>query len=473
MRKLKIRYLVEKRQKGHSLWYWQPTRTLLAAGWLTRRLAERTNDLADAVREAEQINRELDAWRRGTKGIAAAPGSLPDIIRRYQSDEAFNKMNLTSQRHVMRRCKFIELWSERAGHPPFKTVDRKAAKQFYRALKAGTAAVPPRGKGGPVPKDPEAARLRIAGHVIGTCRVLWNYAYDEGEVQGVNPFANIGAAGFAARQQTWTEEQIEAVIATAKTTPRARPIYVEHTDTQRRAALAAELALTLPTSGARGVPGGGNRAARAAEIIGGVSEVTVRLALRRMRTDPEAHERIKAAAAELDPRGTHCSIALAVRLAANTAQRRGDILQMKWNQYDGERIRLRQGKTGAFLDIPVTEQLKADLDAAPRLSPVMLINEETGKPWTAGSFNRQLRAIMRKAGVPDDLNFHDLRRTATVRLAEAKVPPPLIAAVGGWSMTSLMKMLDIYMPRNTAMAREAITMLEEYRRTQRERKLEG
>jgi integrase len=80
---------------------------------------------------------------------------------------------------------------------------------------------------------------------------------------------------------------------------------------------------------------------------------------------------------------------------------------------------------------------------------------------------------MRKAGVPDDLNFHDLRRTATVRLAEAKVPPPLIAAVGGWSMTSLMKMLDIYMPRNTAMAREAITMLEEYRRTQRERKLEG
>ena len=63
MGKFRVRYLVAKRQQSRTLYYWQPNKPLRDAGFLPRRLAESTNDLADAIREAETLNRELDAWR--------------------------------------------------------------------------------------------------------------------------------------------------------------------------------------------------------------------------------------------------------------------------------------------------------------------------------------------------------------------------------------------------------------------------
>jgi integrase len=551
MSRVKVRYFVEKKQKGHTLYYWQPSKALRAAGFPTRRLAEGSNDRGEALKEAEALNRELDAWRGGKNAIPSRAGTIPWLIGQYMENEAFTGISPETQRSYQRRMRVIELWSERAGHPPIKTIDRKAAKAFHRALLKGTAPLPPRlGSGGAPVKDPELAAHRRAADVMGMCRILWSFAHDEGEVSGVNPFAAMRTKGSPPRDQVWTDQQIDAVVAASEV---FEPILDKNSiAVQQKAALAAELAMTLPTESdlrdarfaefqqlvngllARhnGSPGrlareldiprstlsywlsgqnvpspamleklrslagteatsdavdhtpvahyGSRRERTAAAMIGGISPTTVRLAIRRMRKDPEAHERAKAGL--LTPiqgsarKEACCSVGLAVRIGANTAQRLGDILRMTWNQYDGTRIRLKQRKTGAFLDIPVTEDLKAALDAAPRLSPVIVVDEYTGKPWQVGPFERTFRKIKLSAGIPDDLQFRDLRRTATVRLAEAECAPPLIAAIGGWSMTSLMKMLDIYMPRNTAMARQAIAKLEEYRRTQREQrssKLEG
>ena len=169
----------------------------------------------------------------------------------------------------------------------------------------------------------------------------------------------------------------------------------------------------------------------------------------------------------------HPSIGLAVALAHNTAQRQGDLLRMSWSQYDGRSIRLRQRKTGTFLDVPCTEQLKAVLDATPRIGTLMVMFEATGRPYPEGTFARRFREVARAAGLPDDLQFRDLRRTAAVQLAEAQCTNPEIAAITGHSIERTAAILEVYVPRNSVMAGHAITKLEDYRRTQEQRKLEG
>jgi integrase len=60
------------------------------------------------------------------------------------------------------------------------------------------------------------------------------------------------------------------------------------------------------------------------------------------------------------PKHLHLSLLLALW----TGQRQGDLLRLPWSAYDGSHIRLRQGKTGARIVIPVGAPLKTALDAA-------------------------------------------------------------------------------------------------------------
>jgi integrase len=64
---------------------------------------------------------------------------------------------------------------------------------------------------------------------------------------------------------------------------------------------------------------------------------------------------------------------LPLLLALWIGQRQGDLLRLPWSAYDGTHIRLRQGKTGARIVIPVGAPLKAALDATPKLSPIILV----------------------------------------------------------------------------------------------------
>jgi integrase len=56
-------------------------------------------------------------------------------------------------------------------------------------------------------------------------------------------------------------------------------------------------------------------------------------------------------------------------LALWTGQRQGDLLRLSWSAYDGTHIRLRQGKTGARIVIPVGAPLKAALDTTRDAAP--------------------------------------------------------------------------------------------------------
>ena len=108
------------------------------------------------------------------------------------------------------------------------------------------------------------------------------------------------------------------------------------------------------------------------------------------------------------------------------------------------------GQTGLLetaresLTIPVTAQLKQALDdelarmVAGNVVTLdaardreFVINENTGRRymWRAVDFQRLFRQIARSAGVQNTLQFRDLRRTATVQLAEIGCSANQIASI--------------------------------------------
>lgn len=361
MVRVKVRHLVAKRLKsGRVLYYWQPPAALRGQGFQPRRLAD---DMAAAIAEAERLNFEVDAWRRGEEPVPFAPETIPWLVRLYAASDRYTDLKPSTQRGYRQCLDRIEAWSERANHPPLESIERRHVFAFKRSMGDAPA---------------------MANAVIRVLRLLLQYAHDEGYLDE-NPAQKVRLRGRPPRQQVWAGEQIAAFL-------------------------------------------------KAATEDG------------------------------------HPSLALAVRLAADLGQREGDILRLVWSQFVGSAFEIKQGKTQADLIVPATVELRAALDATPRLSPTIVIAEATGRPYKADHFRHEFRRIANLAGIPGDLQFLDLRRTAVVRLAEAGCTVPEVAAISGHSLERTQSILETYLPRTTPMAQAAISKLELYRKRT---KLEG
>lgn len=146
-------------------------------------------------------------------------------------------------------------------------------------------------------------------------------------------------------------------------------------------------------------------------------------------------------------------------LALWTGQRQGDLLRLPWSAYDGSRLRLKQSKTGVRVVIPVSTVLRGALDAAPRRSPIILVNSE-GRPWTSDGFQSSWRKACARVGI-QGITFHDLRGTAVSRLALAECSVPEIATLTGHSLSDVQAILDAhYLNRDPKLALAAIEKLE-------------
>jgi integrase len=151
-------------------------------------------------------------------------------------------------------------------------------------------------------------------------------------------------------------------------------------------------------------------------------------------------------------------------LALWTGQRQGDLMRLPWSAYDGQRIRLKQSKTGARVSFKVGAPLKAMLDATPRRSTIILTTIE-GKPWTQDGFRASWRKAQAIAGVTG-VTFNDLRGTAVTRLALVGCTEAEIAAITGHTLRDVRSILDAhYLHRDPALADAAITKLENKVRT--------
>jgi integrase len=157
-------------------------------------------------------------------------------------------------------------------------------------------------------------------------------------------------------------------------------------------------------------------------------------------------------------------IALAMTLALWTGQRQGDLLRLTWSAYDGEFIRLCQGKGDIPVTIPVASPLKLALDGTRKRSPIVLVNQD-GVPWSEDGFRVMWGKTCIKAGVPNSrhggVTFHDLRGTAVTRLFIAGAHQGEIATLTGHSLARVQSILDKnYFHRDVRLAQSAIIKLE-------------
>ena len=152
---------------------------------------------------------------------------------------------------------------------------------------------------------------------------------------------------------------------------------------------------------------------------------------------------------------------LALLLGAWTGQREGDLLRLPKSAYDGKRIRLRQSKTGAYVEIPVIGPLKVALDAAvcEKNDSLLILNTSRGQPWTEGGFRSSFFKLRDKIGLKGR-TFHDLRGTAVTRLAYAGCTEAEIAIFTGLSLGDVRAILTKhYLNRDPAIAENAAAKL--------------
>lgn len=153
-------------------------------------------------------------------------------------------------------------------------------------------------------------------------------------------------------------------------------------------------------------------------------------------------------------------VSAAFVLALLTGQRQDDVLKMRRSQIRDRAIILKQAKTSAvvrlaFDDHPDLEQfLTAWLAFQPDSPDGTILTGQRGRAWTGSGF----RAEMTKAKMVcqseriDGLAFLDLRRTATVELALAGWAIRAISQVTGHADSSVLSILQVYMPRGLLLA---------------------
>lgn len=154
-------------------------------------------------------------------------------------------------------------------------------------------------------------------------------------------------------------------------------------------------------------------------------------------------------------------IYLGVVLLTFTAQRPNDVLKMRWSQYDGNTIQLRQQKTGKLVWVPCHRDLRAVLDKSKtEANGLTMVSGGSGRPMTYAAWSKRFREVRNKAGL-EHLQARDLRRTAMVRMAEAGANLVDIAAVSGHDIETTKQILEHYIPRTAKMAKAAIHRWEE------------
>ncbi len=350
MRDIGVRYLVKRPLKGRTLWYWQPTPKLLAAGFIPRRLPD---DRIQAIVAAERLNAELDQWRRKQEpktGPSYRSDSLLALHDLFQADEEFMvDMAPRTQRDYLYNIKPA---LDAAGESSVALLERKMVKNWYRGLKAD--------------RGESAARNAIAA-----LRRLLSFGVDEGWIDK-NPALKMMVSVPDSRSRVWTINERD--VFCAKAVEAGRP-----------------------------------------------------------------------------------SMALAVMLGWCLGQRPADLRKLSWAAYDGKAVLLRQEKTGAAVWVPALPELRRLLETTPRVeNGPIVVSEATGRPYAESDFQHRFAGLRALAGLPDDLQFRDLRRTLATALGAAGCSEDQIRAITGHKSRNV---LSVYVRPDRTFAEGAMRKL--------------
>jgi integrase len=121
---------------------------------------------------------------------------------------------------------------------------------------------------------------------------------------------------------------------------------------------------------------------------------------------------------------------LAFALALYTAQRRSDILRMGPQLVKNGVLTIRQQKTKTVVHIPVDPRLREIIDASDCGEMVYLMSNRKGS-YSGSALGTAFRQWCDKAGLPQDLHLHGLRKAWCRRAAEAGASASEIMSVTG------------------------------------------
>ena len=122
----------------------------------------------------------------------------------------------------------------------------------------------------------------------------------------------------------------------------------------------------------------------------------------------------------------------AFMLASYASPRRGDVLKMRREQYDGIRVSKRKKREAVKdLYIPCHADLRAYLNALPT-EIGMLVPNHKGRMWDPSRFSKIFRDHLDSIELADR-HFHGLRHTCATALAEAGCSDQEIMAITGHS----------------------------------------
>lgn len=99
-----------------------------------------------------------------------------------------------------------------------------------------------------------------------------------------------------------------------------------------------------------------------------------------------------------------------VKIALWTMQRQGDILTMPTVAFDGGRLWIKQGKTGARVRIRPAEEILPVLNEAKEAKRARILVNSFGQHWTSSGFRASWRTELKRLGIKG-VTFHDLRGT--------------------------------------------------------------
>lgn len=195
MAKLRIRYLTSRPGAEGLRYFWQPSAALVRAGW---RLIRLPDERRQAIAKAEQLNAELDAWRKG-ETIATGPapvktvdhGTLAWVIRQYKASRFYLDLAPRTKRTYDHDMKTLEAWG---GAKPVASLEPKRWDKLYTELRKAT---------------PTKAR-----NLIAMGRILMQAAIREQLIQ-INPCLKLGIAGAKPSGRVWPRDAVDAFVAAA------------------------------------------------------------------------------------------------------------------------------------------------------------------------------------------------------------------------------------------------------------------
>ncbi len=159
----------------------------------------------------------------------------------------------------------------------------------------------------------------------------------------------------------------------------------------------------------------------------------------------------------------------AIKLAAETGMRRGDLVALRWEHIHEQAIRFFTAKSRGRkrVNIPITVGARAALNllqidrdrkiAAGMVPSDFVLTSGLGTPWLPNSLTQAFDRAKRKAAV--DKHLHDLRGTAVTRFFAHGFTTEQVADIVGWEASRVSNIRKHYVDQDI-LVQEALALLE-------------